>query len=561
MAVRGALRRVTAADGMTFVELRDRVAASNQLLLTVIVGGIVLSGIFGGWLADTPAFAAGAVVIVLAAVAALAIPWSRIDPAWVALVPLTDIAAIALIRSADPSPGLALLWAFPTMWLASMGRTWFLIACVTTIGAYWTLLVLVPGPTWSWAVVILPAVIVAIGATTYHSFRRAAAQRALLDSQTSRLAAALQRASAQEELLTEVLDTVDFGVLRLDASGEVTFVNDALGRFQQRIPGFGTADEDAELYAADGATPLPREERPFARLVRGESFSDLVVWFTISPTQRVALSLTARRLRNVHGEPAGAVMVARDVTEELTALKSRDTLVASVSHELRTPLTSILGYLELALDGEELPETARRHIDVAHRNSERLLGIISSILSASTASRLSAEISVSPEQGDLEHILRASAADLARAAEERAIRIAVHDVAPAPAFIDAARMRQVVDNLVSNAIKFNRDGGSISLGSATDGVTSWFLVQDTGIGLAPEHRERVFERFFRAESGVSGTGLGLAISREIVRAHGGDISLTSTLGLGTTFMVRLPASAEAAAAAARADAETAEVQA
>ena len=560
MALRRMVRRAIASD-MMVVELRDRVAASNQLLLTLIAGGIFLSGVLGGWLADAPAFAAGVVIIVLAAVAALAVPWSRIEPAWVAVIPLVDIGAIALVRSADASPGLALLWAFPTMWLSSMGRIPFIVACVTTIGAYWALLLVVPGTTWSWAVIVLPAVIVAIGLTTYHSFRRAAAQRTLLDRQTTRLAAALRQASAQEELLTEVLDTVDFGVIRLDAAGDVTFVNDALGRFQQRVPGFGNIDDDAELFAADGVTPLAREEWPFARIMRGEAFSDLVVWFTISPTQRVALSLTSRRLRGVHGEPAGVVMVARDVTEELTALKARDTLVASVSHELRTPLTSILGYLELALDGEELPDPARRHLDVAHRNSERLLGIISSILSASTASRLSAEISVAPEPADLADVLRASAADLARSAEERAIRISVDEVAPAVAFIDAARMRQVVDNLVTNAIKFNRDGGSISLGSATDGTTSWFLVQDTGIGLAPENRDRVFERFFRAESGVSGTGLGLAISREIVRAHGGDISLTSTLGLGTTFMVRLPATAEAAAAAARADAETAGVDA
>ena len=84
------------------------------------------------------------------------------------------------------------------------------------------------------------------------------------------------------------------------------------------------------------------------------------------------------------------------------------------------------------------------------------------------------------------------------------------------------------------------------MGSSTDGRHSWFLVRDTGIGLSVEDQERVFERFFRAESDVPGTGLGLAISREIVRAHGGDVTVTSTPGLGTTFMVRLPATAETA---------------
>ncbi len=281
--------------------------------------------------------------------------------------------------------------------------------------------------------------------------------------------------------------------------------------------------------------------------MRGETFDDLVVWYPVSESRRAALSLTARRLADADGQPAGVVLVARDVTEERTALKARDSLVASVSHELRTPLTSILGYLELVLDNEDVSEGVHRQVDVAYRNSERLLGIVSGILAASTASRMSAEVTISPRSSDVADLLRASASDLGPVARERAIRIDIDDVTSAPAFIDPSRIRQVIDNLVSNAIKFNRDGGTVTLGSSTDGAHTWFLVRDTGIGLTPEDQDRVFERFFRAESGVPGTGLGLAISLEIVRAHGGDITVTSTLGLGTTFMVQVPANAEIAA--------------
>ncbi|WP_248174536.1 MULTISPECIES: PAS domain-containing sensor histidine kinase [unclassified Microbacterium] len=529
---------------LPLTELRDRVAANNQLLLTAIVAVIFLSGIPSGWLADAPQFAAGVVIVVVAAVASLAVPWSRIHPSWVAAIPLFDIVAIGLMRTSDV-PGIGLLWAFPTMWLSSMGRIWFVVACVGSIGAYWIALLFVPDFELTWAVVVLPAVVIAIGASTFNATRRFLAQRSLLDAQTERLTAALRHASRQEQLLTEVLDTVDFGVLRVGSSGEITFVNDALGRFQQRIPEFGRVDGAEQIFAADGQTPLRPEERPLARIMRGESFSDVVVWYAVSDSRRAALSLTARRMKDADGRPAGVVLVARDVTEERTALKARDSLVASVSHELRTPLTSIIGYLELVLDNEDVAEAVHRQVDVAYRNSERLLGIVSGILAASTASRMSAEVTVSPVDHDLAELLRSSASDLGPVARERAIRIDTSDVIETPAYIDPARIRQVVDNLISNAIKFNRDGGSIVLGSSTDGTNSWFLVRDSGIGLSTEDQDRLFERFFRAETGVAGTGLGLAISREIVRAHGGDITVSSTLGLGTTFMVKLPAYAAA----------------
>jgi len=544
----GRLRAVLGTDAgdMPLTELRDRIVANNQMLLTAIVGAIFLSGIAAGWLANVPQFVVGVVIIVLAALASLAVPWSRVSPTWVGVVPLVDIAAIAFLRSADV-PGVALLWAFPTMWLSSLGRIWFIAACVSVISAYWLTLAYLPNFEWTWAVIVLPAVIIAIGASTYNATRRFVAQRTLIDKQTERLTAALRHASRQEQLLAEVLDTVDFCVLRVGPSGEITFVNDALGRFQQRIPGFGRVDAAGDIFAADGQTPLDASERPLARIMRGETFDDLVVWYPVSESRRAALSLTARRLADADGQPAGVVLVARDVTEERTALKARDSLVASVSHELRTPLTSILGYLELVLDNEDVSEGVHRQVDVAYRNSERLLGIVSGILAASTASRMSAEVTISPRNSDVADLLRASASDLGPVARERAIRIDTDDVTSAPAFIDPSRIRQVIDNLVSNAIKFNRDGGTVTLGSSTDGAHTWFLVRDTGIGLTPEDQEQVFERFFRAESGVPGTGLGLAISLEIVRAHGGDITVTSTLGLGTTFMVQVPANAEIAA--------------
>ena len=107
---------------------------------------------------------------------------------------------------------------------------------------------------------------------------------------------------------------------------------------------------------------------------------------------------------------------------------------------------------------------------------------------------------------------------------------------------DPLRLRQVVDNLLSNAITYNRDGGTVFLGTTSDGASSWILVRDTGAGMTEDERARLFQRFYKAgPARRSGTGLGLAISRDIVRAHGGELGLHSSPGVGSTFIVKLPA--------------------
>ncbi|MCT9001159.1 PAS domain-containing sensor histidine kinase [Microbacterium memoriense] len=531
------------------MDLRDRVAANNQLLLSAIVGTLFIVGFATQSLRDPELFGLGVLIIVAGAAASLAVPWTRISPVWVAVIPLVDIGAITILRASDPSAGLGLLWAFPMLWLSSLGRWAFLLASVLVTTIYWVVVVISGETERTYAYVLLPMLMVAIGWASYSATRRSSAQRTLLDRQTERLSAALAQANRQEQLVTEVLDTVDFGVIRIDASGTVTFVNDALGGFRQRIPGFGRVDEDIVSYGEDGTTPVLPDERPLARALRGEEFSDVIVWFPLSESKRIALSFTARALLDHLGRSAGSVLVARDVTAERSAMRARDTLVASVSHELRTPLTSILGYLDLALDSDDLTPNVRRQVDTAHRNSERLLAIVADILSASTDSRLSAGVAISPQQIDLADLVRASVSDLSVIADERAIAIDASAVEHVGAYVDAARMRQVVDNIVGNAIKFNRDGGLVTLSTGSAGDAAVIRVADTGIGVRGEERERVFERFFRAESSVPGNGLGLAISREIVGAHGGHVDLESEPGVGSVFTVSVPRDAQAFARA------------
>ncbi len=521
------------------LELRDRVAAGNQLLLCGIVVVLFTGGLALGSLTRPGLFAIGALVIAIGAIVALSVPWSQVPPGWVALVPVVDIAAITVLRVAEPTSGVGLLWAFPAMWLASLGRWGLVTGCALIPTLYWVVVALTPSASFSFSTLLLPIVIVAISSAGYSSAQRFAAQRELLDAQAARLAFARAAAVRQEQLVSEVLDTVDFGVVRLSVGGDIVYENDAVGRFSSAIPGLHAASARTDLLLEDGVTPLDPSDHPLARVRRGDTIEDEVVWSRDAEGRLSALSFASRRLIDHRGEDSGAVIVARDVTAEREALRARDDLVASVSHELRTPLTSVLGYLELALD-EDLPDRARRHVDTALSSGERLLAIVADILSASRSSRHSVESSVHPREIDVAEVVRASALALKPLAEERVIKVTVAADERVTAFADASRIRQVVDNLLGNAIKFNRDGGAVELAVRADGGTSVIEVRDTGVGIAEADRARVFERFFRASEDVAGNGLGLAISAEIVKAHGGRLSVDSTLGSGSTFTVELP---------------------
>ena len=309
-------------DGQRF-DLRDRTAAANQLLLCAIVAVLFVVGLVGGFIHRPELFALGALLIGLGGIAALAVPWTSIPAGWVAVLPLVDIVAIALMRQADPLGGLGLLWVFPAMWLATLGRAGLITSCVLIPALYWSLIALGPEPVFSFASFLLPLVIIAISSAVYASARRFAAQRDLLDAQAARLAFARSAAVQQEQLVTEVLDTVDFGVVRFSVGGDVVYENDAVGRLGGSMPRLHAAGETRVLLQEDGETPLDAHDHPLARACRGESFEDETVWSQDAEGRRVALTFTARRLLDHRGADAGGVLVARDVTAEQEALRAR----------------------------------------------------------------------------------------------------------------------------------------------------------------------------------------------------------------------------------------------
>ena len=511
--------------------------------IQLLLAGVLLFGVavvtVASQVVEPTLLALGLTTTILATAVALATPWRRL-PTWVAaIVPMMDAIAVGLLREASPSAGLGLLWSFPTIWAVwAFGLPGAIISVIAVSSAYWALGSFGTSTLDADLALIFPATIAVLAGITYVIRRRTHAQSDLLHHQSMALRRATRRAQRQEALVTDVLDAVDFGVVGFDATGAMTISNDAHHRLQRIREVVGDA-----VYAADGYTPLAQHDEPTARASRGENFEGALVWYgEPGSPDRTAVMATARA--DVGGSATGGrLMVTREVTDELLAVRSREDLVDSVSHELRTPLTSILGYLELAAD-DDLPETTRRGLAVAERNAERLLALVTDVLAESATSRMGLDLRIETATAELSEPVLAAVETSQVRARARRVTIDASGVEPTVAVIDTPRIQQVADNLIGNAIKYGREDGLIEVGCTADGDHAWVVVRDDGPGIAEVDLPHVFDRFFRSDgvrkSSTHGSGLGLAISRDIVRAHGGEITVRSEPGSGATFVVRLP---------------------
>jgi PAS domain S-box-containing protein len=249
--------------------------------------------------------------------------------------------------------------------------------------------------------------------------------------------------------------------------------------------------------------------------------------------------------KRAEAEASRLLALERDHVEQLRTLdKLKDELVASVSDELRTPLTSIQGYLDLVLDDpdDELSEEQRRCLSTVSRNSERLIRVVNDLLFVAQAQAGKLELALG--EVDLCSLVQLSADSARVPAAAKGVRLDVSAETGPPLTGDAVRLGQLLDNLVSNAIKFTPVGGLVTLSLSHRDDRAVLEVSDTGMGIPLDEQELLFERFFRAtgatRSAVQGTGLGLSIARTIAEVHGGTIALDSIEGEGTTFRVELP---------------------
>ena len=221
------------------------------------------------------------------------------------------------------------------------------------------------------------------------------------------------------------------------------------------------------------------------------------------------------------------------------AAHRREEMVQDVAHDLRTPLTSIKGATQNLLDemAGPLSDSAREYIEIVGDQAERLIGIVNWLVDAIRVSLDPVELKTAPV--DIDQLARRVVRGLRPIADEQEIELTI-ETEPAGVLVDPDKLLLVVENLVGNALKFTGPGGQVAVSVKPNEQTVEITVADTGVGLSPDEVEHVFDRYYRSGHPRGGSGLGLSISRELVRLHGGDVSVTSEKGKGSAFVVTLP---------------------
>jgi two-component system phosphate regulon sensor histidine kinase PhoR len=237
----------------------------------------------------------------------------------------------------------------------------------------------------------------------------------------------------------------------------------------------------------------------------------------------------------------GAIGVFFDVTKLERLEHVRQEFLSNVSHELRTPLTAILAFVETLEEGEIQEADRQRFLTIIRRNANRMHDLIDDILELSAIE--AGTIQVKPEEVQLRHVVNDVFVSLSGGASAHEVSLENKVNAEAKVMADPRRLEQMLTNLVDNAIKFNRNGGRVTI-RHENGNRDRIFVEDTGEGIPAQHLERLFERFYRADRARSrelgGTGLGLAIVKHLARAHGGEVAVESKLGEGSKFTIELP---------------------
>ncbi|MEA9998052.1 MULTISPECIES: sensor histidine kinase [unclassified Cryobacterium] len=526
----------------------DRSVFLSQLLLAgATLFLVAVTGLTAIQRLSAPMFFLGVLLIFIVTAVSALVTWSDHSKYWIILLPVVDIIAIVLIWQAQAAIGASFLLVLPVIWLSTH------FGARGAAGSVILAAVMIWGGTLFRSVPIsladvpqlamIPAMLGFVAVTTHLTTKRAAAQRVLLTQQAGLFESALRRSRRQEQTLDELFNAVDFGVVGFDRTSTANFLNRAQ---RELLALYGTSDNRpavvSTVFHEDRVTAYAESDRPYSRALRGETIDRLTVWVGEPGQQQAALLVSARPIIDDNGDYDGGVMVSRDVTAEVRAIQARDDLVASVSHELRTPLTSILGYLELALDDERLDPSTRGMLEVASKNSDRLLEMVSGLLTDASDSKHEPLLNVAP--CDLAGIVTDALESAGPSAAKRSIGFDVDALPAVTVEADAFRLRQVVDNVLSNAIKYNVDAGRIGVTLAVDDGLALLRISDTGRGMTAEEQTKLFDRFYRADSvrnsSVHGTGLGLSISRDIMRKHGGDLRLESTKGKGSVVVFTLP---------------------
>ncbi len=495
-------------------------------------------------------FVYGTAVALVPTLGSVAIGRGLLAGRWTIWLPVLDVVALGIYRMSDDT-AIGIAVAFPAIWLGlQFGRRGVAITAITvlvcfvlpTLIKFGFTVVAFSRVTQVTLMAVICATAVAMTADLWKS------QVELTRNNAARLELALTDLIEQRRLTRTIVNGVDVGLVAIDAKGVYDTMNPRHQDFMELAypQGHeGLAGQTGFVYDEDGTTLMDADSMPTSRAVKGEAFRDVLIWIGEEPAERRALAVSSTPYFRSDGQFGGAVLAYHDITELVLVSRIKDEFVASVSHELRTPLTSIIGYVDIILDdSEDLPDEVRGYLVTVQRNARRLHRLVDDLLSTALQSVTKV---LDIERLLVTEVLERSACEAGKSALDAGLTL---DFDPAcdgsEVWIDGdgERLAQVFDNLFSNAIKYTPKGGHISAGLTCEEGQAVVRVQDSGRGISPAELGEIFSKFFRSNSvltdAIPGIGLGLAITKSIVDAHGGQITVSSELGVGTTFEVRLP---------------------
>ncbi|MHA6529613.1 two-component system histidine kinase PnpS [Paenibacillus sp. BAC0078] len=360
-----------------------------------------------------------------------------------------------------------------------------------------------------------------------------------INAMADSLQAQLKTIRDNEDLLQSVLDNMTGGIVMINAEGEIALLNRASERLLDVKNSEMTGHSYKELKHHYELTRLIEEGVSRKEPIHEERS-------IYNPAERIVRLDGVPMMQD--GTCKGMLFLLQEVTEIRRLEKMRSEFVANVSHELKTPVAAVKGFAETLLGGGVTDEkTARSFLQIIHDENERLNRLIGDILELSKIESKRVQLECSPVH--LIEFFDSMLETMSKVAEKKNISLSA-DV-PAELFVegDEDKLRQIFMNLLSNAINYTHEGGSVKVtvvnGQKTDGTeTVVFTVRDTGMGIPRKDLPRIFERFYRVDKARSrssgGTGLGLSIVKHLVELHRGSISVESDLGIGSSFILELP---------------------
>ncbi|MDI3328655.1 MAG: ATP-binding protein [Alicyclobacillaceae bacterium] len=354
-----------------------------------------------------------------------------------------------------------------------------------------------------------------------------------LQRSSEELAVSVDKLYLEKDRLEVVLRHLVSGVMALDDRGRVELLNPAMAEFlgEERVIG-------RRFWGVAALYPLYAIIDRALREGVGDRYEGV-----FGPGGG---RLVEAYVEPIHKGPGagsgGAVIIVHDVTERRRLEQVRREFVTNVSHELKTPVTAIRGLTETLVEEELDQEEQRRFLDLIDREARRLERLVRDLLDLSRLESHSVSLNRVPV--DVGLLAREVAEDYMYLAETAGSFLSAEAQGDCSAEVDPDRLRQVLSNLIDNAIKYTPSGGKIHVSVSGSDQEVKIEVSDTGIGIPPEDQERVFERFYRVDKArarsTGGTGLGLAIVKHIVQLHGGRVEVQSAPGRGSRFTVRLP---------------------